>query len=625
MFNIKTTNIAKTSTLAIVLLAVASAGIIKFMAAQPAKALDGDITNGITVDSTLDSPDAAIGNGICDDGAGHCTLRAAIQEANSAPDASSISFAISGSGVKTFLPATPLPAITEPLTIDGYTQAGASPNTAVSPRPFNGTLLIVIDGSNSTATSSNGITIDASDVVVRGLVVHSFNFDGFNVNGNSNIIAGSYIGTDQTGLLDRGNAERGIGNGAGTSSNLVIGGLDPEDRNIISGNDGPGISPNAGHTGWKVLGSYVGLGSDGLTSVANSTYGGSGGLSIDNDDNHTVGGSLAGSTNVISGNNSFGLFPDNTKNLTIQGNIIGPDWKGDPLVTNPQLGGIGMPPLTGPISTVLIGGTSPSQGNLIAYNNGTAVAILSSTNEGAPLYNSSDVAVLGNSIYGNTTEGNFPLSKSALGIDLLNVDLPEYTITGLGPTLNDASDVDAGPNYYMNFPVISSAVQNSTQLLVGFNLDAANSTVGGQYRVEFFVNDSPDVTGYGEGQKYLGFINTTNGTGKQANLVLDAGTNLSGKVLSATTTALSSTTASGFGSTSEFAQDLAITVTAPAVPPRGARLASTANDTRAIIALILYVLLLEALVITREAELMGGYKYPIKLAKQRASSKIKRS
>jgi CSLREA domain-containing protein len=625
MFNKKTTNIVKTSTLIIVMLAIATVGIIKFMAAQPAKALDGDITNGITVDSTLDSPDADVGNGICDDGAGHCTLRAAIQEANSAPDASSISFAIAGSGVKTFLPATPLPGITEALTIDGYTQAGASPNTAVSPRPFNGTLLIVIDGSSSTAPSSNGIAIDASNVVVRGLVVHSFNFDGFNVNGNSNIIAGSYIGTDQTGLLDRGNAERGVGNGPGTSSNLVIGGLDPEDRNIISGNDGPGISPNVGHTGWKVLGNYIGLGSDGLTAVANSTYGGAGGLSIDNDNDHWVGGDQPGSTNVISGNNSFGIFPDNTKNLTIQGNIIGPDWKGDPLATNPQLGGIGMPPLAGPINTVLIGGTSPSQGNLIAYNKGTAVAILSSTNAGLPLYNSSDVAVLGNSIYGNTTEGDFPLSKSALGIDLLNVDLPEYTITGLGPTLNDASDVDAGPNYYMNFPVISSAVQNSTQLEVGFSLDAANSTVDGLYRVEFFVNDNPGITGYGQGQKYLGYINTTNGSGKQANLVLDAGTNLSGKLLSATTTALSSATASGFGSTSEFAQDLAVTVTTPALPPRGAKLASTANDTRAIIALLLYVLLLEALLITREAELMGGYKYPIKLAKQRASSKIKRS
>ena len=556
MFNIKTKNIANTSTLVIVLLAVASAVIIKFMAAKPAKALDNNITNGITVDSTLDTPDATVGNGICDDGAGHCTLRAAIQEANSSPDTSSISFAIAGSGVKTFLPVTPLPAISEQLTIDGYTQTGASPNTAVSPRPFNGTLLIVIDGSSSTAPGSNGITIDASNVVLRGLVVHSFSFDGFNVNGNSNIIAGSYIGTDQTGLLDKGNTERGVGNGPGTSSNLVIGGLDPEDRNIISGNVGPGISPNAGSTGWKVLGNYVGLGSDGLTSVANSTYGGSGGLSIDNDDNHWVGGDQPGSTNVISGNNSFGIFPDNTKNLTIQGNIIGPDWKGDPLVTNPQLGGIGLPPLTGPISTVLIGGTSPSQGNLIAYNNGTAVAILSATSGGSILYNSSDIAVLGNSIYGNTPEGSFPLSRSALGIDLASVNLPEFTVTGLGPTLNDVNEIDAGPNYYMNFPVITAASQNISQLAVSFSLDAANSTQDGLYRVEFFANDLADESGYGEGQKYLGFVNTTNGGGKQANLTLESNVNLTGKVLSATTTALSSTTASGFGSTSEFAKNI---------------------------------------------------------------------
>ena len=587
-----------------------------------AKAADSDITNGITVDSTLDAPDSTIGNGICDDGAGHCTLRAAIQEANSAPDASSIAFAIAGSGVKTFLPATSLPGIIEPLTIDGYTQTGASPNTAVSPRPFNGTLLIVIDGSTSTTPNSNGITINASNVVVRGLVVHSFSFDGFNVNGNSNIIAGSYIGTDQTGLLDKGNTERGVGNGPGTSSNLVIGGLDPEDRNIISGNDGPGISPNAGSTGWKVLGNYVGLGSDGLTSVANSTYGGSGGLSIDNDDNHWVGGDQPGSTNVISGNNSFGIFPDNTKNLTIQGNIIGPDWKGDPLVTNPQLGGIGLPPLTGPISTVLIGGTSPSQGNLIAYNNGTAVAILSATSGGSILYNSSDIAVLGNSIYGNTPEGSFPLSRSALGIDLASVNLPEFTVTGLGPTLNDVNDIDAGPNYYMNFPVISSAVQNSTQLAVGFSLDAANSTVGGQYRVEFFVNDSPDVTGYGEGQKYLGYINTTNGSGKQANLVLDAGTNLSGKALSATTTALSNATASGFGSTSEFAKNISVNVIAT---PSSSTLAKTSNDTIMVVSLLVYILLFEALVVSRLAQLYGGFGNLLKLAKQRASSKIKRS
>ena len=587
-----------------------------------AKALDSNITNGITVDSTLDTPDATIGNGICDDGAGNCTLRAAIQEANSSSDSSTISFNISGGGVKTFLPATPLPNITETLSIDGYTQTGASPNTAASPRPFNGTLLIVIDGSASTSSGTSGITINANNVSVRGLVVHSFNFDGFGVNGSNNIIAGNYIGTDQTGLLDRGNFQRGVGNGAGTSYNLTIGGLEPRDRNIVSGNVGPGISPNVGHKGWKVLGNYIGLGSDGLTSIANSTYGGSGGLSIDNDDDHWIGGELSGSTNVISGNNSFGIFPDNTKNLTIQGNIIGPDWKGSPLASNPQLGGIGMPPLNGPITTALIGGTKNTQSNLIAYNKGTAVAILSATSGGSVLHNSSDIAVLGNSIYGNTPEGSFPLSRSALGIDLASVNLPEFTVTGLGPTLNDVNDIDAGPNYYMNFPVITTASQNMSQLAVSFSLDAANSTQDGLYRVEFFANDLADESGYGEGQKYLGFVNTTNGGGKQANLTLESNVNLTGKVLSATTTALSSTTASGFGSTSEFAKNISVNVIAA---PGGSTLARTSNDTIMVISLLVYILLFEVLVVFRLAQLYGGFGNLFKLAKQRASSIIKRS
>jgi len=625
MLPIFSKNISKIFLSLVIITAVFCITASFFVLAWRARAVDGNVLDGITVDSTLDTPDISIGDGSCNDGAGNCTLRAAIEEANSDPDASSIDFNIAGAGVKTFLPATPLPTITQTLVIDGYTQPGASPNTAVSPRPFNGSLQIVIDGSSSLAAGSNGITINADNVVVRGLVVNSFNFDGFNASGSNNTIAGNYIGTDQTGLLDKGNTQRGIGNGPAAGDNLVIGGLEPEDRNIVSGNDGPGISPNAGHTSWKVWGNYVGLASDGLSSVANSSYGGAGGLSIDNDNNHVIGGSAVGSGNVISGNNSFGIFPDNTDNLTIQGNIIGPDWKGDPLVINPQLGGIGLPPLAGPITNLLIGGVSPGQGNLIAFNKGTAVAVLSATSSGAALYNSTDVAVLGNSIYGNTTEGSFPLSQSALGIDLLSVNLPEYTITNSGPTLNDAADVDLGPNYYMNFPVISSAVQNGAELTVVFSLDAANSTQGGLYRIEFFVNDSSDISGYGQGQKYLGYSDSSNGTAKQASLSLDTGTNLSGKVLSATTTALSSTSASGFGSTSEFAKDQPITVFAPALPPRGARLANTSNSSLAIAVLLVYVLLLEAALVARQAQYLGGYKNLFKLARASLKAKLKLS
>ena len=43
------------------------------------------------------------------------------------PDA--ITFSIPGSGVQTISPASPLPTITDPVIIDGYSQPGASPNT----------------------------------------------------------------------------------------------------------------------------------------------------------------------------------------------------------------------------------------------------------------------------------------------------------------------------------------------------------------------------------------------------------------------------------------------------------------------------------------------------------------
>jgi len=517
----------------------------------------------MTVNSVLDSSDNNIGDDLCDDGAGNCTLRAAIEESNSHPEEHTILFNIAGSGVRTLRPLTPLPSLTETITINGYSQPGAQPNTAIAPRPFNGTLLIEINGTDSIIPNSSGISIAASNVVVRGLVVNSFNFDGFNVDGDHNTIAGNYIGTDPSGLLDQGNSQRGVGSGPTHSNNLLIGGLAPQDRNIVSGNENAGISPNIGHKNWTVQGNYIGIGSDGLTSIGNSTYGEQGGLSLDNDNGHVVGGSQQGATNVISGNNSFGIFPDNSSGLIIQGNIIGPDWKGDPLLNNPQLGGIGLPPLAGPISQVLIGGTTHSAANLIAYNNGTGIAILSSTRANQVLYQSNDIAVLGNRIFGNRPEGSYPLSQTALGIDLLSMNLPEFTITNRGTNLNDPTDADDGANQYMNYPILRSVQQKGQQLLIDFSLDAAGSNVGDRYRIEFFANDDPDETGYIGNQRYLGFINSTNSTGKQITLLLPPGTDLTGTDLSATTTSLVSTNAIGFGATSEFAPNVSIDVVHP--------------------------------------------------------------
>src|SRR5262245_24322462 len=62
-----------------------------------------------------------------DSGAG--SLRDAIAQANAAPGADTIAFNIAGAGGHTIVLASALPAVTDVLTIDGYTQAGSTPNT----------------------------------------------------------------------------------------------------------------------------------------------------------------------------------------------------------------------------------------------------------------------------------------------------------------------------------------------------------------------------------------------------------------------------------------------------------------------------------------------------------------
>jgi CSLREA domain-containing protein len=100
------------------------------MAASPAHA-----ATTFTVNSTADTPDAFTTSNTCDTdvftSGDQCTLRAAIQQANATPGADAINFNIPGTGVKTInVGATgfgELPAITDPVTINGYTQPGSSP------------------------------------------------------------------------------------------------------------------------------------------------------------------------------------------------------------------------------------------------------------------------------------------------------------------------------------------------------------------------------------------------------------------------------------------------------------------------------------------------------------------
>src|SRR5437870_2110273 len=163
--------------------------------------LSARASTNIVVNSTADT--------VANDG--QCTLREAITAANTdtasgalagecaaGSGADIIKFAISGSGVQTIIPLTQLPTISSPMTIDGYTQPGASPNTQAN--GDNAVLLIEINGNG---LSANGLSVDVngSGSTIRGLVINRFaSGQAISLGGsNGNFIEGNYIGTNASG------------------------------------------------------------------------------------------------------------------------------------------------------------------------------------------------------------------------------------------------------------------------------------------------------------------------------------------------------------------------------------------------------------------------------------------
>lgn len=71
-------------------------------------------------------------------------MREALEDASGGQ---TISFNISGAGPHVIKPTSELPGLVDSVSIDGYTQPGASPNTAAAWQPGNASIRIVLDGS----------------------------------------------------------------------------------------------------------------------------------------------------------------------------------------------------------------------------------------------------------------------------------------------------------------------------------------------------------------------------------------------------------------------------------------------------------------------------------------------
>src|SRR5262249_34753965 len=110
-----------------------------------------------------------------DTGAG--SLRQAITDANGNAGADTIDFNITGSGGHTVAVASALPVITDPVTINGYSQPGSTANTNNPDSGTNAQIMIEIDGTNTTFPNSVlEFHAGSQGSVVKGLVINRNQF-----------------------------------------------------------------------------------------------------------------------------------------------------------------------------------------------------------------------------------------------------------------------------------------------------------------------------------------------------------------------------------------------------------------------------------------------------------------
>ena len=276
-----------------------------------------------TVNSTNDVDD-----GTCN--VAHCSLREAINAANSNSGTDTIAFNITSGcgagGVCTIQPTSALPTLTDNgTTIDGYTQPGATQATGTTPA----VLKIEIDGTNAGAT--NGLRLDSSNNSIRGLVINRFSQSSVFISGGSatgNTVSGNYIGTDASGTADLGNSYSGVAI-RGAAQNNTIGGDTAGERNVISGNGEAGVwIYDNGTMSNTVSGNYIGTDANGTAVLSNIG------------DGVAIGGgaqsNAVGPDNVIAHNGEDGIevYESNTTGNTITHNSIFSNTMGINLVSS---------------------------------------------------------------------------------------------------------------------------------------------------------------------------------------------------------------------------------------------------------------------------------------------------
>lgn len=420
---------------------------------------------------------------------------------------------------------------------DGVTIFNSAGNRVGGPAPADRNLI--------SGNGRYGILIDSTDHGVT-----------------NNVVQGNYIGTDRHGSAQLGNSNMGVSAG---DEGTIIGGPTATPGtgagNVLSGNAAYGLelrnSDGDPDANTRVRGNVIGADPTATARVFNSN----GGILVTGANGDIfIGGEDPTDGNVISGNEGHGITFEATglanSPIRVMNNFIG---------TNAALADLGNSghglSFTPSATNVVIGAATPGGpgSNRIAFNGtdeqpGDGINIQSGGGSntfanfgGEGGFNTassdfSEVLILSNSIHSN----------SGLGIDLQDDDV----------TPNDPDDLDEGPNWMQNFPVITSAGTSGAGTLIAGTLDSAPEQT---YIVEFFSNAVCDSSGHGEGQTFIGSTQvTTDALGDASFSFTTAAPVPAGRFITATA---STNTPGTLNSTSEFSACVLVTVSTPTPTP----------------------------------------------------------
>ncbi len=322
------------------------------------------------------------------------SLRQAILDANATPGADYVRFAVPGAGVHTISMLSALPAVTDPLAVDGTSQPG-----------WAGAPLIELSGAAAGAGAC-GLWLAAPNSSALGLAVNRFAGYGIVLQSYSDVVQACFVGTNPAGSA-AGNGYDGVAV-LGPGTGCVVAG------NVASGNGRFGVAL-WGAANVVVQANLVGTNSAGTASLPNAA----GGIALLAGSGASV---IAG--NVASGNGGPGLLLSDPGTLSngLYGNKVGTDASGSAALPNAGPGVL----LAGGASYNAVGAPTAAQRNVVSGNAGggvvlsgpgTSANVVAGDYVGlnaagtAALANGGDGVLLaggasGNGVYSNVSSGN---------------------------------------------------------------------------------------------------------------------------------------------------------------------------------------------------------------------------